>query len=292
MSQSSRAAKLQALIQEVIDSGLSDKAACLVAHQGDVTELHAGKSKPQTEYDLASLTKILCTTYLVAKAVTDGNLKLDEQPWPQWPGIRVEHVLAHNSGLPAWLPVTQIEDALGAKPIRVPGEKTVYSDIGFMALGVLLEQRLGASLDQLYQGHATHFHGDEPINDANCRALGGVAGHAGLFGTANAVYEDALVFLKSLRDPEMPLEKRIKSFAEYKGERPLGFDKPTPGGSTGEALSPRSIGHLGFAGSSLWIDPKPGSIYILLLRRLSDDADTGKALLKIRRTFHQQAVKL
>ncbi|MBL4819102.1 MAG: hypothetical protein JKY15_07760, partial [Deltaproteobacteria bacterium] len=97
---------------------------------------------------------------------------------------------------------------------------------------------------------------------------------------------------KSLRDPEMPLEKRIKSFAEYQGERPLGFDKPTENGSTGEALSQKSIGHLGFAGSSLWIDPQEGAIYILLLRRLNDDAEVGKAILKLRRAFHQQAAHL
>lgn len=274
------------LLEQAIEDGLIAHAAALKVHGSKISELYVGTSKSKLEYDLASLTKILCTTYLTAKAVTEKKLQLEERPWIHWPGVSIEHVLAHTSGLPAWREIANMEQVLAVKPVMKPGVQTLYSDIGFMALGALLEKRFSASLDRLYAGHRTHFHGQEPVDDANCRALGGVAGHSGLFGTLQDVYQEAQFFLKCLNQPETPLEKMLKKFAEYPGARALGFDKPTPGGSTGEALSDKSIGHLGFTGTSLWIDPVQQAIYILLTKRL-DNGHRKEELLELRRKFHQ-----
>jgi CubicO group peptidase (beta-lactamase class C family) len=195
--------------------------------------------------------------------------------------VSVRHVLDHNSGLPAWVRVHSFEDLKQIKLVLKPGEKRVYSDIGFMALGRLLEKRFGQKLDALFpplqrggQGGFypwPHFHGPVPVDDENCRDLGGVAGHAGLFGTLDAVKNQAQYLL------------------EHLDRQALGFDEPTAGGSTGEALSSRAVGHLGFTGTSLWLDPETHSIYILLTRVLGRDSETRARLLKLRRAFHQQA---
>lgn len=273
MSENSRRANLEKFLMTAVTRGLTHKLACLVVKGRHTFEFHAGTSKPETEYDLASLTKILCTTLLTAKAVTEKKLRLDEQPWPDWPGVTIEHVLSHRAGLPP----------LAMKPIEKPNTKTIYSDMGFIALGKLLQER--GCFDM--KG-PLHFGSPEPVDDPRCLDLGGVAGHAGLFGTLQGVYHEAKFFLKCLKNPDSALEYMLKSFAEYPGPRGLGFDRPSPNGSTGGALSDKSVGHLGYTGTSLWIDPMWDAIYILLMRRL-DDGSKAEELMEFRRQFHQQA---
>ncbi len=279
---------IKGLLEQAVREGLTPGAACFVSHGSQEFELHVGNSKPELEYDLASLTKILCTAYLTHQAVVEGRLAVDETPWSQWPGVSVRHVLDHNAGLPAWVRVHSFDDLKQIKLVSRPGEKRVYSDIGFMALGQLLEQRMGQKLDALFPptqnqdrlaGRSLgvgwpHFHGPVAVDDENCRDLGGVAGHAGLFGTLGAVKSQAQYFL------------------EHLDKQALGFDKPTPGGSTGEVLSAKAVGHLGFTGTSLWLDPETRSIYILLTRVLGRDNATRDRLKKLRREFHQQAAAL
>ncbi|MFZ9889464.1 MAG: serine hydrolase domain-containing protein, partial [Myxococcota bacterium] len=199
-----------------------------------------------TVFDLASLTKVLATALLCAEAVHEGKINLDETPWPAWPGVRIRHILAHEGGLPAWAPfftqVPRLEVGLPAgathvlrqvfasAPERPPGEGTRYSDLGFIALGALLEERLGARLDQLFEktaGEAYGAHGlrfvplyedgyhpsvpwvaattrcgwrgrviQGQVDDENAFAMGGVAGHAGLVGPGFAVERAA----RALRD--------------------------------------------------------------------------------------------
>jgi CubicO group peptidase (beta-lactamase class C family) len=282
---------LQDLLKQAISQGLTKKLACLVAHGQKKFEFHAGSSTPETEYDLASLTKIFCTTLLAAKAVSEKKLKLDEQPWPNWPGVTVEHILAHTAGLFPWAEIEGMADVLAIKPVEKPGVKIVYSDMGFIALGALLEKRLGAKLEELFKKPGMHFRGLEPVDDPRCRILGGVAGHAGLFGTLEGVYEESKFFLKCLKNPETPLEYVLKSFAEYPGPRGLGFDKPSLNGSAGGVMSEKTIGHLGYTGTSVWIDPVQDTIYILLMRRL-DAGSRAEELMTFRRQFHQQAASL
>ena len=113
-----------------------------------------------------------------------------------------------------------------------------------------------------------------------------------------------LIRVKCLKNPETPLENMIKKFAEYPGPRGLGFDKPQSSpspqggeglgvrsGSTGGVMSDKTIGHLGYTGVSVWIDPTQDALYILLMRRL-DDGSKAEKLMAFRRQFHQQAASL
>ncbi|MBH1989479.1 MAG: beta-lactamase family protein [Myxococcaceae bacterium] len=281
---------LETVLENAIAEGFTQKAAALVSCPKGRIELYGGEADRDTLFDLASLTKILCTTVLAAQAVITDRLLLDEEPWSAWPGVRVRDVLAHQAGLPPFVEIAQREDVYQIPLKYPPRTQTVYSDIGFIALGDLLEQRLGRKLDQLLCFPQLHFGGPEPVFDPRCRALGGVAGHAGLFGTLLGVEQRAQFLLGCLHRPHSLLELEIQSFANEPGLRALGFDKPSETGSTIGVLSVRSVGHLGFTGTSVWLDPESQAIYILLLSRL-DAGERASDLLSIRQAFHQQAAR-
>src|SRR6185437_3855525 len=95
----------------------------------------------------------------------------------------------------------------------------------------------------------------------NCFAMGGVAGHAGLFGSLVDVEQLGLALLRALRSGGT-----LARFAAVPdgARRPIGFDHTTPGGTTGDALSSSAVGHLAFTGCSLWLDPVDDAVYVLL----------------------------
>ena len=109
------------------------------------------------------------------------------------------------------------------------------------------------------------------MHDHNARALGGVAGNAGLFGSAGGVAALAAEFLPGSRLFE-PAELALFSTSRTAGleqERGVGFRLATAGwAAAGEALSPRSVGHTGFTGTSLMLDPVSGGVYVLLTNRI------------------------
>ncbi len=121
------------------------------------------------------------------------------------------------------------------------------------------------------------------VNDLNCYFMGGLAGHAGLFGTLEGVATMARFFLKAYKNPESPLEQAVKMFA-MKG---LAFDHRTPGGTI-HALSPRTFGHLGFTGVSLWIDPDlgPHGTAITLLTNRVNESLSPHGIFWLRRKIH------
>lgn len=289
---------------------------------------------PETVYDLASLTKILSGTLLCAVAVAEKKLALDEEPWPFWPKVKVAHILKHTSGLPAWKPLYEharsyqavLEKAKTVQLVEPPGSKLVYSDIGFIVLAELLENRLGASLSDLFNAYSHRYYGDTglryvdltqekthaffkkaapteenpwssamsqgQVNDLNCFAMGGVSAHAGLFGNLLDVEKAAQFFLNALSGNESGVPAVLRDFAHDADPRPLGFDRPSKGGSTGNALSPQSVGHLGFTGTSLWIDPvafdRQGAFYILLTNRIHQGPDMAE-IQRLRVAFHEAA---
>ena len=297
----------------------------------------------QTRYDLASLTKIFSTTLLTAHAVSIGKLDLDETPWPQWTGVTVAHILRHQSGLPAWKPFFEevAHSADAATPagktsilqavLRThceaePGSQTTYSDLGFIALGALLEERLGMALDDSFNAISRSFYGapgmryvslwrdgfhpnygdcapteacpwrkrvvQGQVHDDNAFGMGGVAGHAGLFGTLNDVAEASLQLLHNISYPTTELARILATFAGAEGARGLGFDRPSPGGTTGQALSPAAFGHLGFTGTSVWMDPASegsgGAIYVLLTNRVHPKRD-NPGIRDLRIAFHEKS---
>lgn len=297
-----------------------------------------------TVYDLASLTKLLCTTVLVADDVAAGLIRLDEAPWSWWPGITVEHVLRHSSGLPAYRPFFEqlhqerkngvllgrragkalvVDAALRTMPEALPGERTLYSDIGFIALGALLEDRHDKALDALWLAHPLSadtglrfvdleqqgYHPALPavaptercpwrkrivqgqVHDDNAYCMGGVAGHAGLFGSLDDLVVVASRLLWRLRDPTDILH----TFAKLPGTagRPLGFDLATPGGSTADVLSTHTVGHLGFTGTSLWFDLETEVAYVLLANTVHYGREgIGGRNKALRQAFHRAAVEI
>lgn len=288
-----------------------------------------------TIYDLASLTKILATTLIAAEAIALGKLELEERPFARWPGVRISDLLNHTSGLPA------IRNLFGprldrgqvfANALQIDLEyptssRTVYSDIGFIALGSLLESRLKERLDLIFRDLANRYYegadlffvptgrrdininafaptGYCPtrhrrlqgeVNDLNAFALSGVAPHAGLFGRLDDVARASRFLLNAIKKPSTPLEKIIQSFAMAPGQRGLGFDKADRRGSTGGVFSSRAVGHLGFTGTSLWIDPLAlggrGAFFILLTNRVEASSSISDMLM-LRQGFHRAAARL
>ena len=336
---------LEHVLEDAVSNGVAPGLVALVSSGqkgGDRLVCSVGKHSyyqgasevsPSTIYDLASLTKILSTTVLCATAVDEGKLSLDECPWPYWPKVSVKQVLAHRAGLLWWDSFYErvapescatprgraalLNDLLCTKPAAAPEESTVYSDVGFIALGALIEERYGRKLDalfaaqDLYGEHSMRFvdvanEGHHPqldrvapteqcafrgrvvhgqVHDLNAYAMGGIAGHAGLFGTIT----DLEIAGRALLNPKGSLQ----DFIMHTGERALGFDRPTPKGTTGDVMSDHAFGHLGFTGTSLWMDPmapaKGGAIYALLSNRVHPDVEDKSAMKALRIRFHQCA---
>jgi len=191
-------------------------------------------------------------------------------------------------------------------PVHDPGEATVYGDLGFIVLGEIVERVAGEPLDAFCARRIfgplglgdTHFHaipfqGDRSIvaateqcswrekviwgevHDGNAWAMGGVAGHAGLFASATDVMRFAQEMLAADRGESsiFPSAGAAEFFCRQElsedSDWALGWDTPTQGNSTsGTRFSRRSIGHTGFTGTSLWIDLDRGMIVVLLSNRI------------------------
>jgi CubicO group peptidase (beta-lactamase class C family) len=233
---------------------------------------------------------------------------LDDWRTPDRAGILVRHLLDHSSGLPAharfWESAhdrAEIRRALASLPLeREPGRASVYSDPGFIALGFVLEQAGAASLDDQFKPF--DFGGGEPllylpgrelieriaptehdpwrgrvlrgeVHDENAALLGGVAPHAGLFGTAGAVGAFARLVMRTLReDTRLGSPALMRQFATKTGvpgsSRALAWDTMLPTSSCGTRMSPSAIGHTGFTGTSLWIDHERDLYVVLLTNRV------------------------
>ncbi len=294
-----------------------------------------------TLFDLASLTKVIATTMAWAFLASKDPSVLDT-PISFWldavPADKLEItprlLLAHASGLPAWRPYYLMSlpqkpmDYVIAKILSEPleyqvGKETLYSDLGFILLGRLLEvatrqdlqllckkfifEPLGLQCDLTFLPEPkaqptawTRF--DEPfkgaVNDLNCRALGGVTGHAGLFGTASGVTRMGQHFLQSLTSYNGFLKNETAlTFAKRAGisadsTRALGFDTPSESdSSSGQYFSPSSLGHTGFTGTSIWLDPERRVIVTLLTNRvIMGEADLRIKML--RPMFHDAIMKV
>lgn len=334
--------------------------------------VRGAKVEPDTRYDLASLTKVLCTTTLGAIAVAEGRVTLDD-PLPDALAIVARHeqprlrdLLEHASGLvahreyffsPWWLQAGERDGLLRAVRETLPDTdartRAIYSDLGFLLLGAWLEQLFGeridhaferriaaplglggqigfrpiapdrgpASADELARIAPTEVYDPElhpegephwfpirrtlglplahgVVHDDNAVIMAGVAGHAGLFGTADAVLTIARAWLER-RLPGVSAQQQsaiIEAFttrSSVQGStRRLGWDGPEldGGGSTGGALSQRAYGHLGFTGTSVWVEPALDSIFVLLGNRVHPTRD-NLAIRELRAGFHRAAAQ-
>ncbi len=245
--------------------------------------------------------------------------------------VTVRMLLAHSSGLPAYEKLflhSKTREALlraaFATPLTVvPGSRAEYSDIGFIILGVALERLADESLDAFCQrevfgplgmAHTTfnparslkdsipptaddrsfrHRIIQGEVQDENASILGGIAGHAGLFSTA----EDLAVFAHAmlnggrpiLRSSTVELFSRRQSVPEGTS-RALGWDTPSAPSQSGKYFSSSSFGHLGYTGTSLWIDPDRQLSITLLTNRTWPDSE-NQAIKQVRPAFHDAVME-
>ena len=207
-----------------------------------------------------------------------------------------------------------------------PGEKERYSDLGFILLGCILEKIGNSGLNllsqellygpvklqnELYypftqkkgtQGYVctekciwTNKRLCGQVHDNNCRAVGGVTGHAGLFGTLNGVLKMSEHFLDQYRGrgehPAYESELLRRCMKRIDGREWMrGFDTPSKeNSSSGNYFSKKSSGHLGFTGTSFWIDLEKENIVILLTNRVYYGSDNWK-IKEFRPQFHDLLV--
>jgi len=211
-----------------------------------------------------------------------------------------------------------------------PGTKAVYSDLGFLILGAVAEKIGGKSLDQLaheivwnpigtglqYRPVVTDTAGERArirqtgesvaatedcpwrglvqgqVHDDNAWSMGGVAGHAGVFGTLIDVKRWAQALLDGKIASPAVLKKFTTEVRLNDGSpsgRALGFDLPAKdgSGSTADAFFSTAIGHLGFTGTSIWLDLDQGRGAILLTNRVHPSRDDLR-IRNLRREFHSQ----
>jgi CubicO group peptidase (beta-lactamase class C family) len=217
-----------------------------------------------------------------------------------------------------------------AQVLRTPlefntGEKAVYSDLGFILLYDIIEKISGISFDtfcrdQIFQPLGLHSLQFIPpkklrkqipptgtdalrediirgaVNDTNCFAMGGVSGHAGLFGNSldvaaagqlfvqKGIYNSRRLFKSST------IELFSKKYNPDVSVRTLGWDTPTPGGSGGKYFSESAIGHLGYTGTSLWVDLQQEINIVLLSNRVHPDPRKNR-MREIRPQIHDAVMK-
>jgi CubicO group peptidase (beta-lactamase class C family) len=292
-----------------------------------------------TWFDLASLTKVLVTVPLLLNAIAKGALDprapirtvLPEvgwlQPTPNLGDATVLQLVTHTSGLPAWMPLytlgldrqTQLARLLHTELTEAPG-RIVYSDLGFIILGHLLERLNDERLDELAKhlfakiglDHALAFEvpRDAPIapteqcpwrgrvlrgevHDENAAALGGVSGHAGLFGTLRGVcgYIRAVVECRLQSAPMLAYlsQEHARAAPPDLERRGFGWILMHPGWSGGDLMSARSIGHTGFTGTGMWIDLERGRYTVLLSNRVHPSRHVESRIVELRRAFNHVA---
>ena len=345
---------IQAALQSAVGEGVFPGAQLAVRLRGELqcvavagrlsSEPPGLPVQPSTIYDLASLTKPLATVTSVMLLIQRAKVALEDpvqQVLAELAGTpigqaTVRELLTHRSGLPGWRPLYERLDARGIAPglsdgnhpvkqhvlkmirdeplIYARGERSVYSDLGFMLLGFLVERLSGMALDLWCEeaivrplradplmfcptagrtqlgvacptGDALRIAPTEwderrnrllcgEVHDENAAAIGGVAGHAGLFGTAESVLAVSGAWLRgyhgreSILDGELVRQFTTRQESADRSSWALGWDTPSEPSSSGSYFSERSFGHLGYTGTSLWIDPLCELEVVLLSNRV------------------------
>ena len=204
-----------------------------------------------------------------------------------------------------------------------PGTRAAYSDIGFIVLGAALEKIADETLDRFCQREIfgplgmvdTSFNPPSTwrasipptvddrafrkrivqgeVQDENASILGGIAGHAGLFATAHDVALFAHAMLNAGRPILLPDTIALFTRREFGPEgtsRALGWDTPSPPSQSGKYFSAQSFGHLGYTGTSLWIDPARQLSITLLTNRTWPDCG-NQAIKQVRPAFHDAVIE-
>ena len=307
-------------------------------------------------FDLASLTKPLAATLAILCLVKEKKIDIadrlsdvfEKKLRDDISNIRIRNLLSHSSGLPAYRDYYKIlknkeskekteclENLILQESLAYEtGTISLYSDLGFMLLGRIIEKKAGCTLDEyvekkilkplhlekkifynsLYEAKRNlpenKFVATEncswrkkvlcgEVHDDNCYTMGGVAGHSGLFGNIEGVtgYTAAIleIWKGCYNHPNLKKED-LEFFLTRQKEIPestwtLGFDTPSPqNSSSGHYLSKKSVGHLGFTGTSFWIDPEKDLVIVLLTNRVHPSRKNSK-IKEFRPYFHDKIVE-
>jgi CubicO group peptidase (beta-lactamase class C family) len=246
--------------------------------------------------------------------------------WFQTPSladVTIRQLLTHSSGLPAWKPLfawvserqTALANVLQSELIHLKGTIS-YSDLGFITLGAIIERVSKLRQDEFAKRHifdplgmnetsygplehvpvaATEDCGwrnqvlEGTVHDENAFVLGGVAGHAGLFGTANdiATYAQAWLNLDSRLGREDVLRETIKEHVtDGKVRRGLGWLLKGEDSFAGKFATAQGYGHTGFTGTSMWLEPEQNWFSVLLSNRVHPTRNHGAAMHTVRQAFH------
>ena len=334
-------------MQRAVADGVFPGGVLLAAHKGRVLSLDAfglARITPErsmtvdTVFDLASLTKPLATALALMFLVQSGKVQVDQtlaNTISNFSGtdkraVTIRQLLSHVSGLPDYRPYyrrlseigpSERKDALRAlvvaEPlIDEPGNTSLYSDVGFMILGWVIEAVAEKPLDRFVEETVYKPLGlkhlffvplldgkkrnglsyaateqcpwrkeimDGQVHDDNAYVVGGVAGHAGLFGKAKDMHDllEELLITYHGRGSAGLFERRVvQTFLKRQSNTStwaLGFDTPTrPHSSSGRYFSDQSVGHLGFTGASFWMDLEQEVIIILLTNRIHPTRDNER----------------
>jgi beta-glucosidase-like glycosyl hydrolase/CubicO group peptidase (beta-lactamase class C family) len=288
-------------------------------------------------YDLASLTKVTATTPAIMKLVDEGKINLDDKVGKyieefsegDKKEITIKNFLLHNSGLPAFRPYVdslkteqEIIEAIKNEPLTYETSSDyVYSDLGFILLGEIVEHVTGMGLDEYVEQtfynpmgmHDTFFNPhksgtqitrrispteiDTTYRDTTVHAyahderayyLNGVAGHAGLFSTGDdlAKYTQMLLNKGWYGGQHFLNESTVETFTNRQAKlsnRGYGFDHKNERFSTaGSLMSENAFGHTGFTGTSYWIDPENDVAVIILTNRTYPYRSYGEKISTVR----------
>lgn len=362
--------EISAFLRSRIDAGDFPSAVYLVAEDGEikfqdalgyaVVEPKTIEAKPDTIYDLASLTKPLVTGLIISILVQSGDLDptarvgdlLNEFHASIYADVSVNDLMMHTSGLPAWIPLYLLansRDEIGeeiANSLPTESQEPVtYSDLNFLCLMLIAERCRGEEFSEIAMASiveplalrdtcfnpaadlrpriAASENGNNyerqtciekypevhiprsairdrliwgEVHDGNAYYLGGVAGHAGLFSTAEGVFNIAQQFLPNHTKVLKPQTCDLFRTNFTKGmneDRSFAFQLASTEGSTaGTRMSPESYGHNGFTGTSLWIDPVKDRVFVLLTNRTHHHEIPFVNINAVRRRFHDLAIEL
>lgn len=344
---------------EGLVSGVFPGAVLLVEFEGSIVfhkafglqdlESRRAEIDCNTLFDIASLTKPLATATAISLLIQEEVLGLNDPVSKYIPAyasgdkakVRLLHLLNHSSGLPDWKPyfediakLSSGNSGFSGSPeakqsvyqmagnealIKSPGELSLYSDIGFILLGEIIERVAAMSLDQFCETQIfSHLDADRPcfkplshpgfdrlnqaiaatevlpwrgglirgiVHDDNAYVMGGISGHSGLFSTANGVYQLVQLWQKSVQGAG-PINQELASRFISRQVGPgfpkesswgLGWDSPSrQHSSSGRFFSGNSFGHLGYTGTSIWVDQEKDLTVILLTNRVHPSHENKK----------------
>jgi CubicO group peptidase (beta-lactamase class C family) len=343
-------------VDELIDKAITEKvfpgAVILIWKDGKVIheksygrhtyEDNAPKVSKRTIFDLASLTKVVATTTATMICIDNKLFSLDDEVTKFIPefgvnnkqNIKIRNLLLHNSGLVAWKKFYGqnldnfdiLSDIYNSELEYETGTKMVYSDLGVITLGKIIEKVTGLTLDKFCKQEiftplemsSTFYNPNDSlkelcaptevdnywrntliqgeVHDETAAMLGGVAGHAGLFSTANDLHKFLSMIMNGgiYKNKKIINSETIKLFTQKQSEknsRGLGWDtKSEKGSSAGNLFSSNSFGHTGFTGTSIWADPEKNIFVVFLTNRVYPSRENTK-IISFRPKLHDLVIK-